>query len=214
MNWAEWCAYAESAPATPAQVGAIHGEWRRLWPGCGRETRLSTCAALLGRGELGSTTDLVLGDAGRLLGMLRGFASRTDLAAAVALSDEEKRAAEPTAGGLAGDGVRLADALVPVMTAVVAVWQGWRSRRGRPRGELGAPGRRGDRTGPINASLKARPGTRPPARATEPSTRNQAWRRRRGESSCNACNSLQRLARALTWAFNAVATACNALSWR
>ena len=120
----------------------------------------------------------------------------------------------PPPGGWRGDGVRLADALVPVMTAVVAVWQGWRSRRGRPRGELGAPGRRGDRTGPINASLKARPGTRPPARATEPSTRNQAWRRRRGESSCNACNSLQRLARALTWAFNAVATACNALSWR
>lgn len=128
MNWAEWCAYAESAPATPVQVGAIHGEWRRLWPGCGRETRLSTCAALLGRTGLGSTTDLVLGDAGRLLAMLRGFSSRTDLAAAVALSNE-KRAAELIAEELAGDGVRLADALVRVMPAAFAVWQGWRRRR-------------------------------------------------------------------------------------
>ena len=128
MNWAEWCAYAESAPATPAQVGAIHGEWRRLWPGCGRETRLSTCAALLGRGELGSTTDLVLGDAGRLLGMLRGFASRTDLAAAVALS-EDQAAAAAAAGELAGGGVRLADAVVPLVPVVVALWECWRSRR-------------------------------------------------------------------------------------
>lgn len=145
VNWAEWCAYAESAPATPAQVGAIRGEWRRLWPECGRETRLSTCAALLGCGELGSTTDLVLGDAGRLLAMLRGFASRAELAAA-ASSDGEDQAGEPAREELASDGVSVGDALVRVMPAAFAAWQGWRPRRA-PAGNAGP--------GPVPAATPA-----------------------------------------------------------
>jgi hypothetical protein len=52
---------------------------KRNQPGLHAQLALSTCAALLGRDELGSTTDLVLGDAGRLLAMLRGFASRAEL---------------------------------------------------------------------------------------------------------------------------------------
>jgi hypothetical protein len=91
---------------------------------------------LLGRGELGSTTDLVFGDAGRLVRMLRGFASRTEMAAAVALSEDQ--AAEPAAGkDLAAAGVRLVDVLVSLVPAVVASWECWRSRRA-PTGEAGA----------------------------------------------------------------------------
>ena len=81
-----------------------------------------------GREELGSTTDLVLGDAGRLLAMLRGFASRAKLAAA-ASSGSEHQASEPPREELSGDGVSLADALVRAMPAAFAALQAWRPRR-------------------------------------------------------------------------------------
>lgn len=92
MNREEWNHVLESEPATPNQVGAIHGEFRRLGIG-DRDKRLAITAELLGLGELDSTTDLVMGEAGRLIGILRQTRDRSELPLAADDEDQDERVA-------------------------------------------------------------------------------------------------------------------------
>jgi hypothetical protein len=62
MTLDEYLEVRETTPATPNQVGAIHGECQRLGLG-DRNERLAACAQLPGLGGLGSTRDLVTGQA-------------------------------------------------------------------------------------------------------------------------------------------------------
>ena len=131
----------ETEPATRKQVGVVRRELQRLgFAGGDRAERLAACAALVGRDELDSTRDLTKGQAGQLYRWLLDVRDRGDLDAAVAAGAP----AAPAGEDLAAGGVRLADAVVQVMPVVVALWQGWRSRRGQARrGEVlhdhGAP---------------------------------------------------------------------------
>ena len=140
----------ETEPATRKQVGVVRRELQRLgFAGGDRAERLAACAALVGRDELDSTRDLTKGQAGQLYRWLLDVRDRGDLDAAVAAAGAPAAAAAgapaaPAGEDLAAGGVRLADAVVQVMPVVVALWQGWRSRRGQARrGEVlhdhGAP---------------------------------------------------------------------------
>lgn len=69
-------------PATPNQVAAVHGQFRRLGFGeADRDQRLAVSATILGLGGLGSTKDLTMGEAGQLYRTLLGVADRAGLAA-------------------------------------------------------------------------------------------------------------------------------------
>lgn len=82
MTRDEWNAVLATKPATPNQVGAILREFARLgYRDADRAGRLAVSAAMLGLDELASTTDLVMGDAGRLLCMLRDIRDRGELTA-------------------------------------------------------------------------------------------------------------------------------------
>jgi hypothetical protein len=74
--------------ATPTQVGAIIAEFRRLGV-VDRGERLAISAALLGLGDLGSTSDLVMGDAGRLLSLMRHVRDRGELPDADQLDEDD-----------------------------------------------------------------------------------------------------------------------------
>lgn len=82
MTLDEWRQVQATEPATPNQVGALHHEFKRLgyqdnrWD---RPARLGAAAALLHLGQLNSTHDLTMGQAGQLLRALRGYRSRTQL---------------------------------------------------------------------------------------------------------------------------------------
>lgn len=81
MNRAEHLARLGTEPATDTQVGAIHGEFRRLGLEHDRAARLEAVAALLGLDRLTSLTDLTMGQAGRLVGLLRTIETAGQLAA-------------------------------------------------------------------------------------------------------------------------------------
>jgi hypothetical protein len=96
MTRDEWLVVLATEPATAAQRGAVMGEFQRLGlagPG-DRPERLAVCAALLGIDRLGSTRELVMGQAGQLVHALRHVPARADLAAVVAA---RKRAADQAA---------------------------------------------------------------------------------------------------------------------
>lgn len=114
MKLAGWHAILATRPATPNQVGAIIGEWRRLGLGHpdDRAERLQLTARLLGLPEVGSTTDLVMGDAGRLIGMLRGCGDRASLGA---LLDSPGAAVPPR--------------LSPLAACLPLIAEGWRSMK-------------------------------------------------------------------------------------
>jgi hypothetical protein len=100
MTWAQWCAHAEATPATPAQVHLVHRHFRRLGFGgwhAHRAERLELTARILGLPRLDSTTDLTAGQAGRLLGVLRGIGTRRELYAEIrrAAGDGQGQAGEP-----------------------------------------------------------------------------------------------------------------------
>lgn len=76
----------ETAPLTVNQLGAIHGEFRRLgyrdpWD---RAARLAVTAALADSGPIDSTKELTEGQAGRVVGALRACATPAALAALLA----------------------------------------------------------------------------------------------------------------------------------
>lgn len=97
MTRDEWCAYAESTPATPAQVGAIVGEFERLGV-VDRAERLAISAELLGLENLGSTKHLVMGDAGRLYRMLLDVRDRGELPGVTAAAVDGDQADDDRAG--------------------------------------------------------------------------------------------------------------------
>lgn len=78
MNRDEWNQVLATEPATDNQRGAILREFDRLGVD-DRPERLAICAALLGLDELGSTNDLVMGDAGYLVNLLRRTRDRAEL---------------------------------------------------------------------------------------------------------------------------------------
>jgi len=65
-------------PATPTQVGAAIAEFERLGIH-DRSERLALSAALLSLDELTSTTDLTMGQAGKLVGILRATRAPSEL---------------------------------------------------------------------------------------------------------------------------------------
>jgi len=64
-------------PLTLTQLGAVHGEWRRLGLR-DRDERLRLSAAIAQAEPIGSTKELTLGEAGRLVGQLRECGSLAD----------------------------------------------------------------------------------------------------------------------------------------
>src|ERR1035441_8771002 len=73
MNLTEWHEVLATEPATREQIGAIHGEFRRLgyrdpWH---RADRLPVTARLAECEPIGSSKDLSQGEAGRALRMLQ-----------------------------------------------------------------------------------------------------------------------------------------------
>jgi hypothetical protein len=78
----EWNAEIAVRPPTPNQLGRLHAEFERLgYHPADRDARLAVCAALLGLESLGSTCDLTMGDAGRLVRMLLDTGDRSELPA-------------------------------------------------------------------------------------------------------------------------------------
>jgi hypothetical protein len=116
MTRDEWNAVLATEAATPAQRGAIMGEFGRLGFGAhDRDQRLATAAAILGLDTLGSIRDLVMGDAGRLLHILQRTRDRSELSA---LASSAERGAGDVAPGHEGT---LSGALIRVLAAV---WPG------------------------------------------------------------------------------------------
>jgi hypothetical protein len=74
---AEYRERLATEPLTPLQLGAIHGEWRRLGLHY-RPERLRLSAALAQVGAIGTTKDLTMGEAGRVVGQLRQCATLAD----------------------------------------------------------------------------------------------------------------------------------------
>lgn len=94
MSGGEECGLQAGGRCTPRQWGAIRGEFRRLLV-ADRSVRLGLTARLLGLPPVESTRDLSMGDAGRLVAMLRGCESPAELA--------RLAAAHPTLAELLGE---------------------------------------------------------------------------------------------------------------
>lgn len=94
MNRAERLGALATEPATPNQVGAIRGQFRRLGldRDADRPARLAASAAIAGLDELRSTKNLTEGEAGRLLRTLYGLHDRAGLDATVAAISAERQA--------------------------------------------------------------------------------------------------------------------------
>jgi hypothetical protein len=71
----------DTDPLTRTQLGAVHGEFERLGFGrADRAERLEISAAVAGYpGKLATTKDLTMGEAGRLIGVLRQCDDIADL---------------------------------------------------------------------------------------------------------------------------------------
>jgi hypothetical protein len=89
----EYLEILATQPATGAQVGAIISEFDRLGV-VDRAERLAITAELLELEHVGSTTDLVMGDAGRLVRMLQRTRDHAELVGISAPADDEDQADE------------------------------------------------------------------------------------------------------------------------
>jgi len=98
MNLGEWRQVLATEPATPHQIGAIHRESARLGLD-GRAGRLRGCAAILGLGDLESTRNLTMGEAGKLVRTLCEVRDLSELPATTAAADSGHQADD--AGGAA-----------------------------------------------------------------------------------------------------------------
>lgn len=96
-----------STPVTRAQVGAILGEYEKRMRINRRDQRLAISAALLGLDDLNSTWDLTMGQAGKLLHMLRATKDRAELdeRVAAAIREHEQQRHDPgsTLAGILGN---------------------------------------------------------------------------------------------------------------
>ena len=79
----------ETTWATQPQVGAILGEFRRMRIRQ-RDERLLICATLLDLDGLGSTWDLTMGQAGKLVQILRATHDRAELDQRVEAANQER----------------------------------------------------------------------------------------------------------------------------
>lgn len=86
-----------TTPATRAQVGAIAGEFQRRMGVRRRDQRLEISAALLHLDGLNSTADLTMGQAGKLLHILRSTPDRAELDRRVEMARSER--AQSNRGG-------------------------------------------------------------------------------------------------------------------
>lgn len=104
-------------PLTLRQLGAIHGEFRRLAPGLPRADRLRITAALAEVPSIESTKHLTMGEAGRAIHALRAA--------------DELPAARPTSPPVPPEAAAelLAAALVLLGAAVWLAVIAWRQRR-------------------------------------------------------------------------------------
>lgn len=93
MTRDEYLTVLATEPATAAQIGAIIGEFGRLGI-ADRAERLAITAALLGLENVGSTTNLVMGDAGRLYRMLLDIRDRAALPNVTAAPVDDDQADE------------------------------------------------------------------------------------------------------------------------
>lgn len=99
-------------PATADQRGAVMGEFERLGI-VDRGERLALAAELLGLDALGSTKELMMGDAGRLVGLLRRTRDRGELSGITArVDDDEDQAYADTAPERSGGWAELLARLV------------------------------------------------------------------------------------------------------
>ncbi len=111
MTRDEYLDVLASEPATAMQVGAIHGEFRRLgYAPRDRDQRLAGSAAMLGLGQLASTRDLTMGEAGRLLRLLMDCPDRA-AQQRLAASASRREALRNAAGVLAQIAAAVAAAL-------------------------------------------------------------------------------------------------------
>jgi len=120
VNREEWHAVLATESATPTQVGALHGEFRRLGynEDEDRAERLAVCATLSGLGELETTSDLTMGEAGRLINLLRQTRDAGELAALLPARGEHQGDEVPAVEG----GMTLAQALARVIAIALAIW--------------------------------------------------------------------------------------------
>lgn len=113
MTREEWAAVLDSAPITVNQRGRILGECDRLGL-ADRGERLAVLAALLGLEALGSTADLTMGQAGKLVNILQRTADRSGLPAAADAGrhQDDPRGDEPAdSGGRDSDRMTLAETM-------------------------------------------------------------------------------------------------------
>jgi hypothetical protein len=120
MTRVEYLEMLATEPATPMQVGAIMGEFDRLGV-ADRAERLALSAELLGLDELDSTTDLMMGEAGRLVGILRSTRDRVELPDVSTLDDDGQDDEHGDASDASGDKrVTIADLIGQV---ALVLWQ-------------------------------------------------------------------------------------------
>jgi hypothetical protein len=135
MTRDEWNAYAESVPLTRDQRGAImrEAERLRLADPADRAERLAIFAELLGVDELGSTADLTLGQAGRLVAMLRDVGDRSELPDVTTRADGEDQAdegAEIVDDNPAAERLTWPEAIIRIIAVIYAAWHKPISREG------------------------------------------------------------------------------------
>lgn len=136
MRLDEWHHVLATEPATPNQRGVIMREFERLGFGeADRAERLAICAALAGLEQLGSTTDLRMGEAGQVYRILLGVADRDELRAAAGVIDEgqadEDDEAELEDDGQVDEqpaGPTLAGAIKHLVILAYLSWRGTRDR--------------------------------------------------------------------------------------
>jgi hypothetical protein len=125
MTREDWMAVLESAPATPNQRGAIHGEFVRLGFGrADRAERLAVCAELLGLDKLRSTADLTMGQAGQLYSLLLGICRRAELDAAARFAEDQ---ADDDRGGRYAEQATWAEAIRRLVLIALAAVNGVRA---------------------------------------------------------------------------------------
>jgi hypothetical protein len=116
----EYLAVLDSEPATLAQRGAVMGECDRLGL-ADRGERLAILAVLLGLDALGSTRDLTMGQAGKIVRALRLARDRAELPSII------ERAGGGQGGGAnadPGEFISLADAIDRILLLLLLAVHG------------------------------------------------------------------------------------------
>lgn len=120
MTRDEWNHVLATERATSNQRGAIMREFGRLGfhDERDRAERLGICTALLGLDELGSTSDLVMGQAGQLVNILQNVRDRGELADVIAAADDVDQDDEDRQDQDNENRITFTEMLIRVMVAV------------------------------------------------------------------------------------------------